>query len=84
MARLKGTDVAKSVKGMRWVLLRNWANLTTAQRVIIRDLETTSKSLFRAWLLKEELADIVQMQLEGALPVFNALFLWLGSDGVAA
>ncbi|MFV0525895.1 MAG: transposase, partial [Acidimicrobiales bacterium] len=60
---LKGTKAAKAVKGLRWVLLRSWANLTVGQRDVIRQLETTNRRLFRAWQLKEELADIFQMPL---------------------
>ena len=60
---LKGTKAAKAVKGLRWVLLRSWANLTVGQRDVIRTLETTNRRLFRAWQLKEELADIFQMPL---------------------
>ena len=61
--RLKGNPVAKTVKGLRWILLRNWANLSVAQRTTIRELETSNRRLFRAWQLKEELADIFQMPL---------------------
>ena len=64
--RLKGSTAAKAVKGLRWVLLRSWANLSIGQRDVIRQLETTNRRLFRAWQLKEELADIFQ------LPLFTA------------
>ncbi len=64
--RLKGKAAAKPVKGLRWLLLRNWANLTVAQRTTIRELETTNRRLFRAWLLKEELADIFRMPIRQA------------------
>ncbi len=72
--KLKGTTAAKAVKGLRWVLLRNWANLSIAQRDTIRTLEATNRRLFRAWLLKEELADIFQMPL---LKARRALDDWL-------
>lgn len=72
--RLNGTKAAKAVKGLRWVLLRSWDNLTVAQRTTIRDLETTNRRLFRAWQLKEELADIFQMPL---LTARRALDDWL-------
>lgn len=72
--RLKGTNGAKAVKGMRWLLLRSWANLTRAQRTAIRELETTNRRLFRGWQLKEELADIFTMPLPKAR---RALDDWL-------
>lgn len=40
-----------------------WDCLAVAQRAVIRDLEVTNRRLFRAWQLKEELADIFQMPL---------------------
>lgn len=72
--RLKGTSGAKAVKGLRWVLLRSWSNLTRAQRTVIRDLEATNRRLFRAWQLKEELADIFGLPLFAAR---RALDDWL-------
>ena len=70
--RLKG-NTAKTIEGLRW-LLRNWANLTIGQRTVIRDLETTNRRLFRAWQLKEELADIFTMPIRAAR---RALDDWL-------
>ncbi len=58
--KLKGT---KAVKGLRWVLLRSWVDLSVGQRDVIRDLETSNRRLFRDWQLKEELADIFKMPL---------------------
>ena len=72
--RLKGKTAAKAIKGLRWPLLRNWANLTVAQRDTIRELETTNRRLFRGWLLKEELADIFRMPIRRAR---RALDDWL-------
>lgn len=71
---LKGSKAAKAVKGLRWVLLRSWDNLTVAQRDTIRELETSNRRLFRAWQLKEELADIFAMPL---LKARRALDDWL-------
>jgi transposase len=59
-------DTAKAFKGMRWLLLRNWENLSGAQKAIIRDLERANKRIFRAWQLKEELRDILAMGLSTA------------------
>jgi transposase len=65
---------AKAVKGMRWLLIRNWANLTRGQQGAIRDLETDNRRLFRAWQLKEELIDIFSMSIIAAR---RALDDWL-------
>lgn len=53
---LKGTDEAKAVKKSRWVLLKNPWNLTRKQRLKLSEVQETNKPLYRAYLLKEELA----------------------------
>ncbi len=42
---------AKQFKGLRWVLLRNWENLSGRQKGVIRDLEQANRRMFRAWQL---------------------------------
>ena len=61
LRRNGGAKVAKEFKGLRWLLLRNWENLSPAQKGVIRDLEKANKRAFRAWQLKEELRDVMQM-----------------------
>jgi transposase len=56
-----GAKAAKALKGLRWLLVRNWENLSSAQKGVIRELEQANKRCFRAWQLKEELRDIMQM-----------------------
>ncbi len=65
---------AKEFKGLRFLLRRNWENLTAAQRGTIRDLETANRRTFRAWQLKEELRDIFSMPPRAAR---RALGDWL-------
>jgi transposase len=57
---------AKEFKGLRFLLRRNWENLTGPQKGVIRDLQRSNSRTFRAWSLKEELRDIF------ALPLFRA------------
>jgi transposase len=65
---------AKEFKGLRFLLRRNWANLTMGQREVIWSLETANRRTFRAFQLKEELADIVALPL---LQARRALDDWL-------
>jgi transposase len=67
-------DAAKEFKGLRFLLRRNWENLTGGQRAIIRELEKANRRTFRAWQLKEELRDIFSMSL---LAARRALDDWL-------
>ena len=47
-----GAHAAKQFKGLRWLLLRNWENLTGTQKSVIRSLEKANRRAFRAWQLK--------------------------------
>ena len=68
------SGAAKEFKGLRFLLRRNWENLTVAQRGTIRYLETANRRTFRAWQLKEELRDIFSMPPRAAR---RALGDWL-------
>jgi len=74
LRRTGGAKAAKEFKGLRWMLLRNWENLTSAQKGVIRDLERANTRAFRAWQLKEELRDIFTMPF---LAACRALDRWL-------
>jgi Transposase and inactivated derivatives len=66
LRRNGGAEAAKEFKGLRWMLLRNWENLSSKQKGTIRELERANKRAFRAWQLKEELRDIMSMPLMAA------------------
>ena len=74
LRRSGGAAAAKTLKGLRFLLLRNWENLTSAQRATIRALDRSNRRLLRGWQLKEELRDIFTMPL---LAARRALDDWL-------
>ncbi|HEX6475798.1 MAG TPA: ISL3 family transposase [Acidimicrobiales bacterium] len=74
LRRAGGAAAAKALKGLRWVLLRNWEHLSGRQKGVIRDLERANRRMFRAWQLKEELRDIFSM---GPAAARRALDDWL-------
>ena len=74
LRRSGNANAAKQFKGLRFLLRRNWENLTGAQKGVIRDLENINRRTFRAWQLKEELRDIMAMPL---IPAQRALDDWL-------
>jgi transposase len=74
LRRTGGAKAAKEFKGLRWLLLRNWENLSPKQKGTIRELERANKRTLRAWQLKEELRDIMSMPLIAAR---RALDDWL-------
>ena len=51
-----GEEAARAVKNTRFVLLKNPWNLTPAQRNKLAEVQSTNKRLYRAYLLKETLA----------------------------
>jgi transposase len=67
---------AKEVKGLRWLLLRNWENLSRLQRKELRALERANVRIHRAWRLKEELRDIFKKSIIAAR---RALDRWLAA-----
>jgi len=42
---------AKQLKGLRWLLLRNWGNLSSRQKSVVRDLQKANRRMFRSWQL---------------------------------
>jgi transposase len=74
LRRNGGAGAAREFKGLRWMLLRNWENLSAQQKGTIRDLERANKRAFRGWQLKEELRDIFTMPF---LAACRALDEWL-------
>jgi transposase len=56
--RLRGTEDADAIKHTRWVLLRNPWNRTPAENERLAALPKENRLLYRAYLLKESLAEI--------------------------
>jgi transposase len=50
---------AKALKGLRWTLLRDALTIDEAEEVRLSELQRDNNRLYRAYLLKEELGDIL-------------------------
>src|SRR5690606_1326646 len=74
LRRARRATAAKEFKGLRFLLRRNWANLTMGQREVIWSLEKANRRTFRAFQLKEELRDIFSLPL---IQARRALDDWL-------
>lgn len=74
LRRVGAAKAAKEFKGLRFLLRRNWENLTMGQREVIWALEAANRRTFRAFQLKEELRDIFALPL---LAARRALDDWL-------
>lgn len=53
------SDEAKALKGMRWTLLRDCLTVDQAEQVRLTELQRDNARLYRAYLMKEELGDIL-------------------------
>lgn len=74
LRRAGQATAAKQFKGLRFLLRRNWVNLTMGQRETIWALEGANRRTFRAFQLKEELRDIFALPL---IQAQRALDDWL-------
>ena len=55
----RGSDEAKALKGLRWVLLRDGLTLDRADRGRLSELQRDNARLYRGYLMKEKLGDIL-------------------------
>ncbi|MGI8776390.1 MAG: ISL3 family transposase [Acidimicrobiales bacterium] len=83
LRRTGGAAAAKEMKGLRWLLLRNWENLSGTQRGVVRELEKANRRMFRAWQLKEELRDIFSLGLAAARRALDEWLAWASRSKLA-
>ncbi len=55
LRRAGARDAAAELKGTRWAVIKNPADLTTNQRTTLASLAKTNNGLYRGWLLKEQI-----------------------------
>lgn len=56
---VKGTAEGKAIKGLRFLLLKNPYNLSSGQEQKLSAVQKTNQQLYRAYLLKEALAEVL-------------------------
>lgn len=56
---VRGTPAARTVKGLRWALLKNPVTLSEAQQATLSCLQRVNVPIYRAFLLKEQFRDIL-------------------------
>lgn len=67
---------AASVKGTRWVLLKNLQDLTGEQQTTLASIVKTNKALYRAYLLKEQLRYVFEIKGEQGRPLLAGWLAW--------
>jgi transposase len=71
----QGAEARGLIRGKRWLLLRRWAHLDGEERETLRGLFALNRRLAKAYLLKEQLAQLWHYTYEGAAVRF--LTNWL-------
>jgi transposase len=71
----QGAEARGLIRGKRWLLLRRWAHLDGEERETLRGLFAVNRRLAKAYLLKEQLAQLWSYTYEGAALRF--LTTWL-------
>ncbi len=67
---------AAGVKGTRWVLLKNLQDLTGEQQTTLASIAKTNKSLYRAYLLKEQLRYVFEAKGEEGRQLLAGWLAW--------
>jgi transposase len=70
------TAVARDLKGARFALWKNPANLTEHQQLKLATIQQTNKRLYRAYLLAQQLREIYRASAENALVLLEAWLKW--------
>jgi len=70
------TALAKDLKGARFALWKNPERLTARQQAKLSDIQATNKSLFRAYLLKEQLRQIYRLPPKAAIELLERWLQW--------
>lgn len=69
-------QLAKELKGARFVLWKNAGNLTDRQKLKLASIQQTNKRLYRAYLLSQQLRQIYRVGAEDALVLLEAWLKW--------
>jgi len=74
--RIGAPSLVTRIKGCRYALLKNPQNLTENQRVSLARVAAVNKSLYCAYLLKEEFRLIFQLRGADAIVALDGWLLW--------
>lgn len=74
---VKGTAEGKAIKGLRFLLLKHPDNLSSGQELKLSEVQRTHLRLYRAYLLKETLAEALEQDdVDAARQVLRAWLAW--------
>lgn len=70
------TAVAKELKGARYALWRNPEDLSVRQAAKLADIARTNRRLYRAYLLKEQLRQVLQLRGQAGIALLDRWLAW--------
>jgi transposase len=70
------TAVAKELKGARYALWRNPEDLSVRQAAKLADIARTNRRLYRAYLLKEQLRQVLQLRGTAGIALLDRWLAW--------
>ena len=68
--------VAKELKGARYALWRNPEDLSMRQAAKLADIARTNRRLYRAYLLKEQLRQVLQLRGQAGIALLDRWLAW--------
>lgn len=77
------TNASAAIKGARWALWKNPDNLNDKQRATLAEIQATNKPLYRAYLLKEQLREIVAIKGDDGKLLLGAWLRWAARSRLA-
>lgn len=77
------TEASAMLKGARWALWKTPEKLTDSQQATLAAIQQTNKPLYRAYLLKEQLREIVAVKGEDGKRLLAAWLRWAGRSKLA-
>lgn len=78
------TNASTALKGARWALRKNPDRLSQTQRVTLATIQATNKPLYRAYLLKEQLREIVAIKGEDGKLLLTQWLRWAARSRLPA
>jgi transposase len=83
LRRAGATEMAAGLKGTRWALLKNPADLTTLQRTTMAGLSKTNSPVYRAYLLKEQMRAVFVSKGDHGVALLNGWVSWAAHSKLA-
>nr|WP_239082690.1 ISL3 family transposase [Actinoplanes teichomyceticus] len=80
----RSTTESKAFKGARWALWKNPDRLNPQQKATLASIQATNRPLYRAYLLKEQFRELIQIKGDDGRLLLAAWLRWAGRSKIPA